>query len=122
MDRDTPVSLRLPSLESLPGADATLEQMIGLAHTVDPTAHFQQRWGEEYRARAQALWHRCVQSYKDGLTAGLPSEELLMCLAYDVTLGPYLGVPEPHKLPFLRWLVDGVRRDLQGSAARDKIS
>jgi hypothetical protein len=99
-------------LRTLPETDATLEQIIRFARTVDPTGHFQDRWGEEYRTNVQALWHRCVQSYKDGSATPAPPDELLMCLAYDVVLGPHLGVPHPHKLPFLRWLIDGVRQNL----------
>jgi hypothetical protein len=114
--------LRLPSLETLPEADATIDQIIRFVHSVDPTTHFQDRWGEEYRTNVQALWHRCVQSYKAGAAATGGVDELIMCLTYDVVLGPCLGVPEPHKLSFLRWVIDGVRQDLQRHAAPDKTA
>ncbi len=112
--------LRLPSPEALPETDAALEEVIRFAHSVDPTAHFHDRWGDEYKTNVQTLWHRCVQSYKAGAAATGAADELLMCLTYDVVLGPYLGVPDPHKLPFLRWLIAGVRRGLQNAAARDE--
>jgi hypothetical protein len=82
------------------------------ACAVDPTVHFRARWGESYKANLEALWRRCVESYLAGDPAPSPADELLMCLAYDVILGPSLGVPGPHKLPFLRWLIAGVRREV----------
>ena len=106
-------------LSTLPETNATLEQIIRFARSVDPTEHFNARWGEEYRTNVQALWHRCVQSYKAGAAAEGDPDELLMCLSYDVFLGPYLGVPDPHKLLFLRWLIDGVRRQLQSAIKGD---
>ena len=113
MDRTTNSPWRMPSSEILPdAADATLEQIIRFAHSVDPTTHFHDRWGEEYQKNVRALWQRCVESFKAGAAAAPPPDELLMCLTYDVVLGPYLGVPDPHKLPFLRWLLDGVRKSL----------
>lgn len=99
-------------LETVPEANATLKQIIHFANSVDPTAHFHARWDEKYTANVQALWQRCVESFKAGEVAAAPPDELLMCLTYDVVLGPYLGVPEPHKLPFLHWLLDGVRKSL----------
>ncbi len=89
---------------------------------MDPTAYFQDRWGEEYRKNVQNLWHRCVQSYKAGVAAKGAADELLLCLTYDVILGPYLGVPDPHKLLFLRWLIDGVRQSLLGPTACDETA
>ncbi len=115
MEENSPSGFAPPTLETLPGTDATLPQIIRFAQSVDPTALFRERWGDDYQQNVRALWDRCVQSYKVGAEAPGPADELLMCLAYDVVLGPYLGVPEPHKRPFLLWLIDGVRRGLQRS-------
>ncbi len=113
MEENSLSGFTLPTLDALPGTDATLQQIIRFAHSVDPTALFRERWGDDYQQNVRALWDRCVQSYKAGVEAPGSIEELLMCLAYDVVLGPYLGVPEPYKRPFLLWLIDGVRRDMQ---------
>ena len=112
MDKEMRQQWRMPSPDTLPKADSTLKQIIHFANTVDPTAHFHARWGEKYTANVQALWRRCVESFKAGEAAAAPPDELLMCLTYDVVLGPYLGVPDPHKLPFLQWLLDGVRKGI----------
>lgn len=112
MDRDTKSLWTMPGPEALPSADATLEQLIRFAHSVDPTTHFRIRWGEEYVTNVRALWQRSVESFKTGAATAAPPDELLMCLTYDIVLGPHLGVPDSHKLPFLRWLLDGVRRSL----------
>lgn len=57
---------KLPTLEALPGTDATLLQIIRFAQLVDPTALFRERWGDNYQQNVRALWDRCVQSYKAG--------------------------------------------------------
>jgi hypothetical protein len=112
MDKDTKSPWKMPAPEELPGTDATLERIIRFAQSVDPVTHFRDRWGEEYKTNVRALWERSIESFKAGTAMPAPPDEMLMCLAYDVALGPYLGVPNPHKLPFLRWLLDGVRKSL----------
>jgi hypothetical protein len=115
MERNPHSWLTPPTVGALPGADATLQQIIRFAQSADPTAEFRARWGENYQTNVKALWDRCVQSYNAGVKPQGSADELLMCLAYDIVLGPYLGVPEPHKRPFLLWLIDGVRQGLQSS-------
>ena len=104
--------LVLPSADRFPPAGSTLEEIVRFARAVDPTVHFRARWGDSYKPNLEALWRRCVESYLAGDPEPGPADELLMCLAYDVILGPSLGVPGPHKLPFLRWLIAGVRREV----------
>ncbi len=112
MSAETSKPLEMPSLESLPGSTASLEELLRFTRAFDPTLHFRQRWPENYKTEVEALWHRCVQSYKAGTPASAGPDELLMCMAYDCVLGPYLGVPEPQKAQFLQWLVDGMRKGL----------
>ena len=38
------------------------------------------------------------------------AKELLLCMGYDVALGPYLGVPETHKVHFYRQLVKAIQQ------------
>lgn len=115
MDKDTKSPWKMPTPETLPGENATLEDIIRFAHSVDPTMHFRDRWGEDYPTNVRDLWERSVESFKAGAATTAMPDELLMCLTYDVVLGPYLGVPDPHKLPFLRWLLDGVRKFCQSA-------
>lgn len=86
MEWDTHSRWRLPPSETLPETDATLEQIIRFAHSVDPTAHFHDRWAEEYRTNAQALWHRCVQSYKAEAAAAAPDAPTAAKLALSLAL------------------------------------
>src|SRR5712692_9954063 len=109
MGSDPHLPLVLPPADTFPPRDASLEQVVRFASSVDPTMHFRTRWGEHYNANVAALWRRCVESYLAGNVATSPAAELLMCLAYDMILGPHLGVPDHHKLPFLRWLIEGAR-------------
>jgi hypothetical protein len=91
--------------------------MIRFADAYNPTPHFRSKWCESYASSVRSLWERCVQAYKAGHAAPGSPEELLMCFAYDVVLGPNLGVPEPHKLAFLRWLLDSLRQAFRCSTA-----
>ena len=115
METNSQSRLSLPAAESLPPTDATLPQIIRFARTADPTAHFLEHWGKNYQTQVRALWDRYVTSYQAGEETQGSAEELLMCLVYDIALGPYLGVPEPSQRSFLLWLIDGVRRALQSS-------
>jgi len=115
METNSQSRLSLPAAESLPPTDATLPQIIRFARAVDPTMHFRERWGKYYPTQVSALWGRCVKSYQAGEETQGSAGELLMCLVYDIALGPYLGVPEPSQRSFLLWLIDGVRRVLQSS-------
>jgi len=111
MKPDSKFPLKMPDPEALPDSQASLRDIIRFASVFDPTAHFQERWGDDYKERAQGLWRQCVESFKAGAPPNVESGELLLCLAYDCSLGPYLAVPEPHKQHFLHWLMDGLRKD-----------
>ena len=73
--------------------------------------------GEDISTTAFGVDIRNFVSYKyywagDSAEASSCVEELLMCLQYDIILGPMLGVPDPHKLPFLKWLVKACERKI----------
>jgi hypothetical protein len=120
MERSSRPKPSLPTLETLPQTDASLYQIIRFARSAEPTEYFHDLWGEQYRTKVQALWDRCLQSFKAGTAVEGEPEELLMCLAYDIALGPYLGVPDPHKLFFLRWLIAGMRERLRRTTQADR--
>ena len=101
-----------PTLDWLPESNASLRDLIRFADSYNPAPHFQMKWGADYQSNVSSLWQRFVQEYKRGSIATGPTDELLMCLAYDVVLGAHLGVPEPHKVAFLQWLIDGLRRSM----------
>ena len=105
-------SFRPPSAGSLPSADASVAEVLRFIGTFDMPLfeHIRQRWGAEYRDLVQARWGRGINEFSSGQPAVGPVDELLLCLAYDAAVGPYLGVPESDKLPFWLWLIDGVRR------------
>lgn len=107
--QDPPSAWRRPSPEDFPRPDATLEELVRFARSTDPTEHFRALWGDEYSSKVRDLWNRCVEAHRAGQPASARPDELAMCLNYDLTLGPYLGVGGPHKLPFLQWLIEGIR-------------
>ena len=98
----------MPSHDVVPGKDATLRDFIRFSDTFNPLPHFQEQWGDDYTARVRELWEQCVRAFEDNAATEADIGELLMCLQYDIVLGPALGVPDPHKLRFLRWLTDAI--------------
>ncbi len=105
--------LRLPTLDSLPGEDASLREYGQFVDTFDPTKHFRLRWGESYDANASALHKLCVERYNAGQQpSAIPLDELMMYLTYQWAHAPYLSLPESYMIPLLRWVVGGIRTQL----------
>jgi hypothetical protein len=109
---DGPCPLTLPAAADLPGDAASLTGVGTFIERFDPTRHFRERWGERYRPDIEALWHNCVSAYRGSGEPIVPPGELLLCLAYDWRLGPFLGISEHEKLAFLRWLIAQMRARL----------
>lgn len=98
------------TVDDLPAPAATLEAIIRFSRRVDPTMDFIRQWGDDYKENAMALWRRCNEAFRQGADLdGLGVDERLLCLNYDIALGPYLGVPAAHKRVFFNWLIDGIR-------------
>ena len=109
--KNNPESL---SAKDLPKPNASLKTIIRFSRKNDPLLVFIEKWGDKYKERTEALWNQCVAAYKNQDMMNKSVEELLFCLSYDIALGPYLGVPDPHKLPFLRWLIENIRSTIDG--------
>jgi hypothetical protein len=107
------VSLVL-SPDALPPPDATLAELVRFAHASSPVAEFQKRWGPEYAQRARELWSGATHAFRQGRPIGAPPDELLLCMAYDVTMAPYLGVPEDVSHRFLSAVVRELREAAHG--------
>jgi hypothetical protein len=84
---------RPPESDSLPPAGTSLEGMIRFISTFELPLirQFRDRWGEQYKQRVQAHWSVCIRRFQSGTAAEGPADELLLCLAYDCILGPYLA-------------------------------
>ena len=103
---------KMPSQKFVPKEDATLSDFIRFSRMFNPFPHFEEIWGDEYTTKVGELWQRCVRSFKEDMMGSANVAELLMCLQYDIALGPYLGVPDTHKVRFLKWLVEGIKSKL----------
>jgi len=114
-------SFKIPGMDSLPGSDATLRDIGRFIHYHDPTASFHKVWGDAYKDNARSLWQRLSHAFKDVAKADGPADELLMGMACDGALGPYLGEPESKKLEFLHWLLEGVRHQLKNRAQQHRV-
>lgn len=104
--------LTLPVSEDMPSDAAALPEIAIFIARFDPTRHFRERWGEGYRAAVEQLWHDCVCAFRSSQDLAVAPGELLLCLAYDWRLGPYLGVAGQEKLAFLQWVIAQLRARL----------
>jgi hypothetical protein len=116
MNSENKSTFNMPAPGALPGSDADLRDIGRFIYYHDPTAHFQKLWGPNYTENVRSLWEQLNNAFKEGEKAAVQAEELLMGMAYDWTLGPYLGVPESQKRAFLKWLLEGIRDRLQSQS------
>jgi hypothetical protein len=112
MSKKTGSNFQAPSLEALPAEDAPFREIGRFATAFDPTLYFNNKWGKKYAENARSLWDRAVQKFLKAEEPEGAIEELLMVMAYEWTLGPYLGLPEDRKEKFLRHLLAAIRRKL----------
>lgn len=100
------------SLDGLPGPEAGFRDLVRFAEAHDPTAEFRTRWGTEYASQARELWekHRAAFAGGAALPSGDSSDELLLCMNYQIAVSPYMAVSPDEVTAFCLWLIGGVRR------------
>jgi hypothetical protein len=98
------------ALSSLPGPDATLKELIAFCRTNDPSQEFKERWGAEFPERVRELWATSTHAFQAGHATGYNPDEVLMCMAYDVTVAPYIGVPEGISHAYLHAMLRELRK------------
>jgi hypothetical protein len=97
------------AMANLPGPDANLTECIEFSRKNDPTQEFRERWGADYPDRARELWRASTHAFKAGRATGYSPDEVLMCMAYDVTVAPYIGVPEEVSYSYLHAMLQELR-------------
>jgi hypothetical protein len=97
------------AMASLPGPDATLKELVEFCRKNDPSQEFMERWGAEFRDRARELWGASTHAFKAGRETGYAPDEVLMCMAYDITVAPYIGVPEEVSHSYLHAMLRELR-------------
>ena len=50
-----------------------------------------------------------THAFKAGRATGYSPDEVLMCMAYDVTVAPYIGVPEEVSHSYLHAMLQELR-------------
>lgn len=103
----------LVALNSLPSTDAQLETLIEFSRTYDPSEEFKQIWGSEFRDRTRELWGASTHAFKEDLPTGFNANEILLCMAFDVSVGPYLGIPARITHAYLQAMVNELRGTLR---------
>ena len=117
MNEDFLDLIELPPARELPPENADLREYIRFADRFNPAIHARQRfddpeWAQAYRQYVSGIWQRFTQQYKDGEPIDADPRELLLCLSYDVAVGPYLGVPESSRTAFYQQLIRAVATQL----------
>ena len=97
------------AISRLPGPDATLGELINFCRSNDPSPEFKERWGSEFKERARELWGASTHAFKAGRATGYGPDEVLMVMAYDVTVAPCLGVPEDISYSYLHAMLRELR-------------
>lgn len=100
------------ALLNLPEPDAELRDLIKFCRRYDPTKDFMKAWGSEFRDRLQELWGASTLAFKEGRSTGYNSNEVLLCMVYDVTIAPYIGVPEKITHSYLHAMIRELRDSL----------
>jgi len=97
------------AMASLPRPDATLRELVEFCRANDPSQEFMERWRTEFRDRVRELWAASTHAFKAGRGTGYSPDEVLMCMAYDVTVAPYIGVPEEVSHSYLHAMLRELR-------------
>jgi hypothetical protein len=100
------------AISNLPKTDADLKELIAFCRQNDPSREFEKRWGSEYRERVRELWGASTYAFKSGQPTGYSPDELLMCMAYDVIVAPYIGVPEDISHSYLQTMLRELREKI----------
>ena len=99
-------------LSTLPEPDADLAELVAFCRANDPSHEFEKRWRSDFRDRVRELWGASTHAFKANAPTGYSSDELLMCMAYDVTVAPYLGIPESISHAYLHAILRELREKL----------
>lgn len=103
------------AISRLPLSDASLRELIEFVRSNDPMKEFQELWGPDSNDRILELWGKSTHSFKERRPIGGTPDELLLCMAYDVTVAPYLGVPEETTHSYLHFVLKELREKLNMS-------
>lgn len=94
----------------VPDPEASLAELIAFVQLADPWHSFQREWGAEYSRRLKALWTGTMEDFREGRPTDLPSDKLLLCMGYAVTMAPYGVIPDPQLEDYLRTMLKEYRR------------
>ena len=109
------------AISQLPQSDASLSELIAFSRSNDPAKEFQELWGSAYKDRIEELWSSSTHSFKERRPIGATPDELLLCMAFDVTVAPYIGVPEDISHAYLHFVLKELREKLDMSDQETEI-
>ena len=100
------------AIPNLPKSDADLKELVAFCQLNNPTQEFEKHWGSEFHDRVRELWGKSTHAFKAGRPTGYSPNELLLCMAYDVTVAPYIGVPEDISHSYLHAMLRELREKI----------
>jgi len=103
------------AISRLPQSDASLPELIEFIRNNDPVKEFQELWGSDSNDRILALWKNSTHSFQEKQPIGVTPDELLLCMAYDTTVAPYIGVQEKTSHSYLHFVLKELREKLDMS-------
>ena len=100
----------MPNAALIPAGDASLRQLIRFADAYNPIPYLRETLGDDYEAYIKGIRDKSIAAFRSGQQAPGTMEELLTCLAYEISVMPYLGISEENATSRCRWFLDGIRR------------
>lgn len=107
---------RMPNAVMIPNPDAPLIEMIRFSKAYNPIPQLRESLGPDYPAYIERLRDRCITAFQAGGQAPGTRDELVICLAYEIAVMPYLGISEENAARLCRWFLDGIRRRMTSVA------
>lgn len=108
--------MRLPAPNEIPTKDSDAKEFQDFVRKYNPAELFHQRWGAEFRERADQLDGELTRQLDAGQSHPQASvEEVLFCFCRAWLLAPYLGASLEDFLRNRRvlWLLEGIRSGVE---------
>lgn len=101
-------SLKLPNVDQLPSTTSKIQHYNNFSKRFNPVPYLKSLWGDNYGNNVAEIWSLNVNCFKEGQHSTSSLEELLLCIEYSCSIGPYIG-KDNDSLDFFRWIIDEIR-------------
>ena len=95
--------------DMLPKPNASHSEIIAFCQQNDPSLQFKELLGDKYNDHVIDLWSKSTHSFKSAIPTGYNINEILLCMAYDISVAPYIGVPIEISISYLNYMLNELR-------------